>query len=138
MATIDDKIRQFKAEVGNRQLNAEQAKVYNAFTKTKGSATFINVTDKNGKKVRIKIDSTKRTTGSQKILMRHYNTNVGRVTAWEILNLCNVVKTGEPHPSGIYIIYKKQFVRNGHLFHTVLRFTIDEKSAALKSFYSNR
>ncbi len=54
MALIDDRIAQFRAEVGDRELTEEQRKIFNAFTKKNGAATFLNVTDKDGRNVRIK------------------------------------------------------------------------------------
>lgn len=135
---IDEKIRLFKAEIGNRKLTEEQSKVYHAFTKKSGSMTYINVTDKSGKKVRIKIDSTKSSRGSQYILLRHYKTNYGRVTAFEILNLCNVVKFGEPYDSQGYIVYKMNVQQSGVIYRTTLKFSVENESAALKSFYSDR
>ena len=57
MALIDDRIAQFKAEVGNRELTEEQMKIFNAFCKKGGASTFVNVTDSLGIKVRLKIVS---------------------------------------------------------------------------------
>ena len=40
MALIDDRIAQFKAEVGNRELTEEQMKIFNAFTKKRADEDF--------------------------------------------------------------------------------------------------
>ena len=74
MALIDDRIAQFRAEVGDMELTEEQKKIFNAFTKKNGAATFLNVTDKDGRNVRIKIYSNKTKTGSQHILINHFGT----------------------------------------------------------------
>lgn len=138
MALIDEKIALFKAEVGNRELSEEQSKVFNAFTKKKGASTYINVTDMDGKSLRIKIYSNKVSTGTQHILKNHYATKIHWVTAWEILNFCEVVECGTHYVSNGYIVYRIVKYCDDVKISTVLKFVEDNGVAVLKSFYSDR
>ena len=138
MALIDDRITQFRAEIGDRELTEEQRKIFNAFCKKGGASTFVNVTDYLGNKVRLKIVSYDPSIGSQHILLSHYKTEVGNVTATEILNLCDIVKYGESYISGIYTVYRKQYENNGVLYRTVVKVSKEKGTSLLKSFYSDR
>lgn len=138
MSTLDEKIKAFKNEVGDRELNAAQGKIYHAFTKTKGSATRISVVDKFGNTVRIKIYSDKTSNGVQHILSNHYKTKVHWVTANEILNLYRIVETGDRYPSNGYTVYHRTQSFNGVKISTVLKFGKEGSEAVLKSFYSDR
>ena len=138
MALIDDRIAQFRTEVGDRELTEEQRKIFNAFTKKNGAATYLNVTDMDGKNVRIKIYSNKIKTGSQHILVNHFGTMIHWVTAWEILNLYEVVERGAHYISNGYVVYRMDTDYNGVKISTVLKFVEDKGIAVLKSFYSNR
>ena len=138
MALIDEKIALFKAEVGDRELNVEQKRVFNAFTKKKGASTYINVTDMDGKSLRIKIYSNKVSTGSQHILKNHYATKIHWVTAWEILNFYEVVEFGTHYVSNGYIVYRIEKYCGDVKISTVLKFVEDNGVAVLKSFYSDR
>lgn len=138
MALIDEKIALFKAEVGDRELNVEQKRVFNAFTKKKGASTYINVTDMDGKSLRIKIYSNKVSTGSQHILKNHYATKIHWVTAWEILNFYEVVEFGTHYVSNGYIVYRIEKYCGDVKISTVLKFVEDNGVAVLKCFYSDR
>lgn len=138
MATIDDKIKQFKEEVGGRVLNEKQGKIYHAFTKTNGSATYLNVTDKDNRDIRIKIYSNKVDNGSQHILVNHYKEPVYWVTANEILNLYRIVELGERYRSGIYTVYHRTYSNGNAKISTVLKLKEEDREAVLKSFYSDR
>lgn len=132
---IEKKIRQFKAEVGDRELTTEQAKIYAAFTKTKGKAIKFTVTDKSGESFHFMIDPTKRGEGSQHVLMKHYK-GIGRVTAFEILNLCDVIRKGEKSYRDQCVNYKWKHSVNGVTFTTSVK--ISKSDHFFKSFYSNR
>lgn len=138
MATIDDKIKQFKKEIGNRVLNEKQGKIYHAFTKTNGSATYLNVIDKDSRAIRIKIYSNKVDNGSQHILVNHYKEPVYWVTANEILNLYRIVEVGEHYRSRGYTVYHRTYSNGNANISTVLKFKEEDNEAVLKSFYSDR
>lgn len=135
---LKKKIAQFKAEVGNRKLTPEQKKIYAAFTKTKGSSTFINVVDIYDDSIRLKIVSNSTDAGSQHILLKHYKTSIGRVTANEILNLTEIISKGRREKNRSYMVYSKIINNRGNIIKEVVRISKDGKTAMLKSFYSNR
>lgn len=135
---LSKKIAQFIAEVGDRELTQEQGKIFHAFTKTKGSVTYLNVTDSKGKNLRIKIYSDKFSNGTQHILLGHYKTNRGYVTAMEILNLCDVVRKGNVYNRNGYTIYKLLHKYKNVTIRTVLKVNVNGNEAVLKSFYSDR
>ena len=112
-------------------------KVYAAFTKTKGRPISIHVSDLNNRIVSFKLDPTKRSDGPQHILLKHYNSRIGQVTALEIINMCEVIQMGERDDSEAsrlcYYLTKKE---NGITYTLCLK--IGKKDNYLKSFYSNR
>lgn len=132
---IEEKIEAFKKEVGDRQLTAEQQRIYKAFTRLKGKPITILVTDRTGKEVSFKIYSDKRDCGTRHILTKHYNTAEGRVTAMEILNLCDIVRKGESYKSRAYTVYKYYYKYGNVTLRATLRLSGD---GLLKSFYSDR
>lgn len=135
---LKKKIAQFKAEVGNRKLTPEQKKIYAAFTKTKGRPTFIDVVDIYDESIKLKIISNSIDAGVQHILLRHYKTNIGRVTANEILNLTEIISKGRREKKRSYMVYSKIINDRGNIVKEVVRISKDGKTATLKSFYSNR
>ena len=137
-AALLQKIDQFIKEVGDKTLSHEQAKVYAAFTKTSGSNTYLNITDKDGNTLRLKIISNSETSGTRYILRNHYKTRIHYVTANEILNLSKIIESGERYPSYGYTVYKLEKTSPQGLIREVLRIAKDGKTAVLKSFYSDR
>ena len=135
---LSQKIKQFADEVGDKELTEEQKRIYKAFTKTKGAATNIYVTDSKGRNLNIKIYSNKFSNGVQHILMGHYKTTREYVTANEILNLCDVVRNGTPYKSGSYTVYKLSRRYGKVTIRTVLKISVEGNEAVLKSFYSDR
>ena len=138
--TIKDlsaKINLFIDEVGTMEFTPEQAKIYAAFTKTKGRPISIRVSDPNNKIVSFKLDPTKRSDGPQHILLKHYNSRIGQVTALEIINMCEVIQMGKRDDSEAsrlcYYLTKKE---NGVTYTLCLK--LGKKDNYLKSFYSNR
>ncbi len=132
---VDEKIRQFKAEVGNRQLNPEQAKVYHAFTKKNGKDVYVHVADCDGVVLKITLESSKEV---RKILLRHYKTNNGTVTAIQILNMFNVVRyASRKYDSQGNTVYERLQKRNGIKYHTVIKIFSNGNDAVLKSFHSS-
>lgn len=133
--TIEEKIEAFKKEVGKRTLTDEQQRIYKAFTRLKGKAVAISVIDKTGKRISFKIYSDKRDCGTRHILERHYKTPTQDLTALEILNLCDIIRRGEPYKSKAYTVYKYVFNYGKVTLRATLRLS---GNGLLKSFYSNR
>lgn len=136
MTLIQQKIEQFKAEAGDKnQYTPEQQKIYTAFTKEGGSLTNFIITDCEGKTLKISVDSA---TEVRKILLKHYKTNVGTVTAKEILHMFDVIRFGSKHFNHGNYVYIHRFVKKGIVFYTVIKLFSNGKDAYLKSFHSNR
>lgn len=137
--SIDKKIAQFKQEAGNKeQYNTEQQKIYSAFTKKNGSKTIINVVDCEGISIRVCLDSS---TEIRKILLKHYKTRIGTVTAKDILNMFDVMRTGKKEfQSGNYTYIKTKYRNiNGVRirYFLIIKLFPNGKDAVLKSFYTN-
>lgn len=133
MATIEDKIKQFKSEVGNKPLSTEQAKIYNAFTKVNGKKVAVSVIDCEGVVLKVTLIPSKEV---KKILLKHYRTSDGTVTANQILRMFDVVRTGSKRKSQGNVVYSKVFRKNGVEYRTVVKIFPNGKDAVLKSFHS--
>lgn len=132
---IDQKIAQFRAEIGNRTLSEEQQRIYNVFTRTKGVSRF-TMTDGYGDSVRFKVDPSKFSDGPQHILTKHYRGHEGRITATEIINMCEVIRKGTKRKTPTHITYK--LAKNVGGNKLILALKITRNDLVLKSFYSNR
>ena len=130
---IEKKIRQFKAEVCDRELTTEQAKIYAAFTKTNGKTINVHVTDCEGVNLKIALDSS---TEVKKILLKHYKTSDGTVTALQILNMFDLVRKGKKYFSQGNYVYSVKKVKNSVTYKTVIKIYSNGKDAVLKSFHS--
>ena len=133
MALIDEKIALFKAEVGDRELNEEQSKVFNAFSKKNGSVVKVHVVDCEGICLKVSLDSSAEI---RKVLSKHYRTTDGTVTALQILNMFDTVRTGYKYFSNGNVVYEKSWMDNGVKYFTVLKIYPNGKDAVFKSFYS--
>ena len=136
MALIDDRIAQFRAEVGDRELTEEQNRVFETFCRTKGKLKRIYTTDSNGNFVTIMFPSDDENEGTQHVLLKHYKTNRGSVTALEILNLMDVVRNGAKGSDENHIIYSMEKFRGKIKFTIAVK--VVKKGNIFKSFYSNR
>ena len=134
MALIDDRIAQFRAEVGDRELTEEQNRVFETFCRTKGKLKRICTTDSNGDSITIMFPSDDENEGTQHVLLKHYKTNRGSVTALEILNLMDVVRNKGSDES--HIIYSMEKFRGKIKFTIAVK--VVKKGNIFKSFYSNR
>ena len=135
--TVKDKITLLKAEIGDRVLTGNQLKIYRAFTKMTGRPTTIETIDGNGDMIRFKIYSNKNDDGTIHILQKHYKTNIGYVSAREIVNLCSVIehcKKTRSRNSTVYTLVKSN---NRTRLKTALKIVVG-KDYILKSFYSDR
>lgn len=130
---VKAKIEQFRKEIGNRPLNEEQQKIYSAFTKENGSRIYCSVTDGYGCSYKVFLESSKEI---KKILIKHYRTNDGTVTALQILNMFDTVRTGTKYTSQGNVVYKKTRTKDGVEYHTVIKIFKNGTDAVLKSFHS--
>lgn len=136
MALIDDRIAQFRAEVGDRELTEEQNRVFETFCRTKGKLKRICTTDGNGDSVTIMFPSDDENEGTQHVLLKHYKTNRGSVTAMEILNLMDVVRCGNRVEDGNHIIYCVEKYQGRIKFTFAVK--VAKRGNIFKSFYSDR
>lgn len=127
------KIEQFIEEVGSMELTPEQNEIMIAFTKAKKRKKFA-VTDCEGINLRITIDPQHE---ARKILLKHYNTKDGAVTAKDILKMFDVVRKGEKKFNQGNYVYSVTKHRNGVTYKTVINIFSDGKDAVLKSFHSD-
>ncbi len=74
--------------------------------------------------------------GTQHVLLKHYKTNRGSVTALEILNLMDVVRNGAKGSDENHIIYSMEKFRGKIKFTIAVK--VVKKGNIFKSFYSNR
>ncbi len=90
MTNLEKKIVAFIREAGDKsKYTPEQQKIYTAFTKTSGSKIYLRVTDKFNVSYKLYMP-----TGYylEKIMTKHYQGAKGMVTAFEILNLLDVIE----------------------------------------------
>ncbi len=135
MATIDDKIKQFKKEIGEAVLTGQQQRVYDTFVRTSGKPVLFTVTDKNGNTVKFQIFPDRPQEGSQHILLKHFHGRTGNVSAFDILSICDTVQFGDIVINDKnHICYKWKRTSGGKTVITSLK--IIKSGYILKSFYS--
>lgn len=135
MTNLEKKIAAFKREAGDKsQYTPEQQRLYYIFTKAKGKEIRFAVIDCEGIKLSVSVDPTDEV---KKILLKHYRTDDGTVTAKEILNMFDVVRTGSKRFDKGKYIYQKRYVKRGTVYFTVIEFVKEGTKAVLKSFHSN-
>lgn len=125
------KIEDFKNEIGEMVLNEEQKKIYDAFTKVQGRKIYVTVCDSENTILKILLESQ---TEVKKILLKHYKGSKGIVTASEILNMFDVVRTGDKYFNLGNYVYTKVYTKGGKRYRTVLKIFNNGSDAVLKSF----
>lgn len=129
---LNKKIAQFIEEVGKAELTPEQSKIFHTFTKAKKEIKF-DITDCEGINLRIIIDPEHEV---RKILIKHYNTKNGTVTAKDIIKMFDVVRKGEKRFNDGNYVYSVTRQKNGVTYKTVIKIFSNGKDAVLKSFHS--
>ena len=129
---LSKRIEQFIEEVGVMELTPEQGKIFYAFTKSKKDVNF-DVTDCEGVNLKITLDPRQEV---RKILLKHYNTNNGTVTAKDILKMFDIVRKGEKKFNNGNYVYSQMRRKNGVTYKTVIKIFSNGKEAMLKSFHS--
>ncbi|MBO7571522.1 MAG: hypothetical protein J6T48_05135 [Bacteroidales bacterium] len=137
MANDLDKITQnFINEIGDIQLNEEQRRIYNAFVYRRRKPYKFSVTDKYDNTIRFTLYTDKKIEGVIHILEKHYDGDIGHVTAWEIINLCDVIRTGDFVSDGKSLTYTKE--TNGKKYSLIVGLKETGSGNVLKSFYSDK
>ena len=137
MAADLEKITQnFINEIGNTQLNEEQKRIYNAFVYRRKKPYKFTVTDKYDNTIRFTLYTDKKIEGVIHILEKHYDGDIGHVTAWEIINLCDVIRTGDFVSDGKSLTYTKE--TNGKTYSLIVGLKETGSGNVLKSFYSDK
>ena len=129
---LSKRIEQFIEEVGVMELTPEQGKIFYAFTRSKKDVNF-DVTDCEGVNLKITLDPRQEV---RKILLKHYNTNNGTVTAKDILKMFDIVRKGEKKFNNGNYVYSQMRRKNGVTYKTVIKIFSNGKEAMLKSFHS--
>ncbi len=135
--TITSKIAQFVSEIGKRKLTQEQERIYNAFVFRRAKPYKFSVIDNYGNTIRFTLYTNKRDDGVIHILTKHYQGKIGRVTAFEILNFCDVIRKGEMSARNNEITYKLTKCGTTYTLTVGLKRTQTGENV-LKSFYSNK
>ena len=108
MTNLEKKIAAFKREAGDKeQYSVEQQRLYYVFTKARGKELHFALTDCEGVRLNVYVDPADEV---QKILLKHYRGKKGTVTAREILNMFDVVRTGAKRFEDGKYIYQKRYV----------------------------
>ncbi len=134
------KIAKFIMEVGNADLDDEEEQIYDAFTNTKGFK-IIQIKDLIGLFNLLKIIANNSDFGSKHILIKHYGIKKDSVTAREIVQMAQIVKSVEPVPdvndkTGKRHVY--ELWKNNIRYRVVIDVNKKSKSGVLISFYTNR
>ena len=138
MTLIEQKIQQFIAEAGDKsKYTPEQQKIYAAFTKTSGSKIYFRVTDKFGYTYKLYMP-----TGAylNKIMTKHYQSHIGTITAFEILNLLDIIRTGDKYKdydTGHWVYHKKYHLK-GLTYYAILKISKDGINSHLLSLFTNK
>lgn len=129
---LSHRISQFVAEVGDKELTEEQAKIFHAFTKVNGSKIYFQVEDCENVMLRICVSKSEK----NKILLKHYCTNIGTITANDILEMFDIIRKGEKNFNNGNYVYSISKRKKGVTYKVVVKIFSNGKDAVLKSFHS--
>ena len=136
MSQIVEKIKQFQKELENYKMSEQQRRMFNSFCRTKGAPVVFTTFDRYGEKVKLKLYTDKPNEGTQHILLKHYKSAVGRVTAIEIISMLEVIEKGEKSKANNGILYTLS--KNYHGVKYIINVKLTGGGNVLKSFYSDR
>ncbi len=134
---IARKTEEFRSEVDCTTLNEEQKRIWNAFVFRRSKPYHFAIQDRSGNTIRFSLYTNKTDDGVMHIMAKHYNGNVGPVTAKKIVSFCDVIRNGniDANPKAISYNWKT----NGWTYTlTVALKRTGEDDNVLKSFYSDR
>lgn len=134
---IKRKTNEFCEEVKCFNLTEENKRVYNAFVYRRAKPYKFEIVDKYNNTIRFVLCTNKLDDGVLHILLKHYQGNVGKVSAYEILNFCDVIRKGEVNVNDNNMIYT--YKQNGQIFILIVALKRSTTGTnILKSFYSDR
>ena len=134
---IERKTNEFCEEVKNLKLTEENKRVYNAFVYKRSKPYKFEVVDRYNNTIRFVLCTNKLDDGVLHILLKHYQGVVGKVSAYEILNFCDVIRKGEVNVNENNMTYT--YKQNGQIFKLVVALKRSNTGTnILKSFYSDR
>lgn len=134
---IARKAEAFRSELESDCLNAEQRRIWNAFVFRRSKPYRFVVDDSYGNTIRFVLYTNKTDDGVLHILAKHYNGNVGAVTAQEIVRLCDVVRNGSIKATPAALSYTWRTDGRTYTLTVALKRTAADENV-LKSFYSSR
>lgn len=126
----------FITEVGDIQLNDEQKRIYNAFVYRRRKPYKFSVVDKYGNTIRFILPTNNKREGVVHILQKHYNGNVGKVTASEILSFLEVIRKGNLTAENNTMTYKYNL--NNVCYSLIVGIKETPSNNILKSFYLDK
>ncbi len=126
----------FITEVGSMLLNEEQKRIYNAFVYRRRKPYKFFVVDKYGNTIRFILPTNNKREGVVHILVKHYNGNVGQVTAGEILSFLEVIRKGNLTAENNTMTYKYNL--NNVCYSLIVGIKETPSNNILKSFYSDK
>ena len=126
----------FITEVEDIQLSDEQKRIYNAFVYRRRKPYKFSVVDKYGNTIRFILPTNNKREGVVHILLKHYNGNVGHVTASEILNFLEIIRKGNLTAENNTMTYKYNL--NNVCYSLIVGIKETPSNNILKSFYSDK
>ncbi len=134
---IEQKTMEFCREVEHLNLTEENKRIYNAFVYRRSKPYKFEIIDKYDNTIRFVLCTNKLDDGVLHILLKHYQGNVGKVNAIEIINFCDVIRNGEIKADDKSIVYT--LTRDGQTFKLIVALKQSKTGTnILKSFYSDR
>ena len=134
---IKRKTNEFCEEVKCLNLTEENKRVYNAFVYRRAKPYKFEIVDKYNYTIRFVLCTNKLDDGVLHILLKHYQGVVGKVSAYEILIFCDVIRKGEVNVNDNNMIYT--YKQNGRIFKLIVALKRSNTGTnILKSFYSDR
>ncbi|MBR5214801.1 MAG: hypothetical protein IKV80_01090 [Bacteroidales bacterium] len=134
---IERKTKDFCEEVQHIKLTEENKRIYNAFVYKRAKPYKFEIIDKYSNTIRFVLCTNKLDDGVLHILLKHYQGKVGSVSAFEILNFCEVIRNGEISVNENTMVYTLK--QNGQTFKLIVALKKSQTGTnILKSFYSDR
>lgn len=115
---IERKTKDFCEEIKHIKLTEENKRIYNAFVYKRAKPYKFEIIDKYSNTIRFVLCTNKLDDGVLHILLKHYQGKVGSVSAFEILNFCEVIRNGEISVNENTMVYTLK--QNGQTFKLIV------------------
>jgi predicted RNA methylase len=129
---LSERINQFIEELKGRNLTPEQQGIYNVFTRKE---KVYKIKDLKDVGEYVAVEGGRRKFGAQHVLIKHYGTNIGPVTAEEILQIGEIIRDGKVEFDGDTRIYTRP-AEDGALLKVVVGKNRKDGSDTLITFHS--